>query len=210
MNVIKPSATLVNPPERDALYKHLESCGRTCYKSEDKITEDSAERFLRTIVKSGHTSVLEHAVLSVRFVCDRGVSHEIVRHRLAAYSQESTRYCNYSKDKFDNQLTFIKPMFWDTCSDEYGNWIEACAVAESIYLCMVNRGVKPEEARSILPNSLKTELVMTADITEWRHFFKMRCSKAAHPQIREIAIPLLTEMQHRYPALFDDIRVDLL
>ena len=207
MKIIKPYAMMINAPSREDLYKHLELCGRTCYKSEDKITEESAEKFLRGIVKSGHTSVLEHAVISVRFVCDRGVTHEIVRHRLAAYSQESTRYCNYSKDKFGNQLTFIKPIFFDVDSHAYDDWIAACGRCENVYMTMLASGARPEEARSILPNSIKTELVMTADITEWRHFFKMRCSPAAHPQIREVAIPLLKDMQTMYPALFDDIDV---
>lgn len=178
----------------------IEMCGRVCYKSEDKITSDSAERFVRQIIKSGHESVLEHAKATVKVICDRGVSHEIVRHRLASYSQESTRYCNYSGD-----VTFIIPPFTD--SARYSAWLLAMRDAEEKYRLLIDRGAKPEEARSVLPNSLKTELVMTMNLREWRHFFKMRLSKRAHPQMREVASLIYTELRRLIPVVFDDLEV---
>lgn len=205
MKIIKPGFKILDKVKGHKILKKIEAAGRTCYKSEDKITDMSCVKFVESIIKSGHHSVLEHEKISVRIICDRGVSHEIVRHRIASYSQESTRYCNYSKDKFGNELTFIKPSFW-----EYGDvksflWRKGCEVAEKIYFEMIKEGAKPQEARSILPNSLKTEIVCTFNIREWRHFFTLRCSKAAHPQMREIAIPLLEKFKKKIPILFDDI-----
>jgi thymidylate synthase (FAD) len=187
------------------ILKQIETAGRTCYKSEDKITADSAAGFVKHIIKSGHHSVIEHINVSVRFVCDRGISHEIVRHRLAAYSQESTRYANYSKDKFGNEITVIKPYFWHENSEEYLIWKQAMQNAEQSYLKLLKSGARPEQARSVLPNSLKTEIVMTCNLREWRHVLKLRCSKASHPQIRELMLPLLAEMRAKIPVLFDDL-----
>ena len=185
--------------------RRLEECGRTCYKSEDKITEGSYVNFLRGIIKRGHESVLEHASVTVRFICDRGVSHEIVRHRIASYSQESTRYCNYSGDAFDHEITVIEPCFFKPDTDAYRRWEEACNDAEDAYFDLLEYGATPQEARSVLPNSLKTEVVMTANIREWRHFFRLRCSKAAHPQMREVATLALEHFYRNMPALFEDI-----
>ena len=187
------------------ILKKIEACGRVCYKSEDKITEDSAERFVAAIVKRGHEAVLEHASITVKFVVDRGVSHEIVRHRIASYCQESTRYCNYSQDKFGNELTFIIPEFLDYGSEGFKLWKEEMKQIEKTYFAMLKAGHTPQEARSVLPNSLKTELVMTANLREWRSFFKLRTSKAAHPQIREVVIPLLEDFKTLIPVVFDDI-----
>lgn len=207
MKIIKPSYVIYNPPTQENLLTKIESCGRVCYKSEDKITPESAAKFVGNIIKRGHEAVLEHASLTVKFICDRGVTHEIVRHRLAAYCQESTRYCNYSQDKFGNEITFIEPCFWKDPSNEYGLWKCACQYAEDMYFGLIKSGATPQEARSVLPNSLKTELVMTANIREWRHFFKLRCSSAAHPQMREIASMVLKDFQERYPILFGDIEI---
>jgi len=193
-------------PDGEDVLKHIEAAGRTCYKSEDKITPDSAAKFVKMILKSGHESVVEHASATVRFICDRGVTHELVRHRLAAYSQESTRYANYSKDRFGNEITVIRPVFWQQGSPEYERWERAMLATEAAYLEMVAGGARPEEARSVLPNSLKTEIVMTANLREWRHVFRLRCGGPAHPQIREIMLPLLDEFARRMPALFDDLR----
>ncbi len=187
------------------ILQKLERCGRVCYKSEDKITEGSAEKFIGMILKSGHESVLEHEKLTVKFICDRGVTHEIVRHRIASYSQESTRYCNYSKDKFGNELTFIRPCFWADDSKEYAVWKQAMEEIEKTYVKLISLGAKPEEARSILPNSLKTEIVCTMNLREWRHFFRLRTAERAHPQIREISVALLDELKKRIPVIFDDI-----
>ena len=182
----------------------IEAAGRVCYKSEEKICEGSAEKFVAKIRSLNHESVLEHGSISVRFVCDRGVSHELVRHRLASFSQESTRYCCYSDDKFGNEITVISPSVHMT-EAEYGVWLLACGVAENHYFSMLNAGAKPQLARSVLPNSLKTEVVMTANPREWRHVFKMRCAPAAHPQMREIMVPCLEEFARRWPALFADL-----
>lgn len=208
MKIISPSFEImgnINPIE---ILKNVESYGRTCYKSEGQITEDSADSFLRRILKSGHESVIEHEKITVKIICDRGVTHEIVRHRIASYSQESTRYCNYSKDKFGNELTFIKPLFWLENSQEYEIWKKQMQEIEDAYLKLIQLGATPEQARSILPNSLKTEIVVTMNLREWRHFFKLRTSKRAHPQMREISIPLFGKMCSLLPPIFDDIQID--
>ncbi len=192
-------------PEGQTVLKRIETAGRTCYKSEDLITENSAVDFVERILKSGHHSVIEHTNITVRFICDRGITHELVRHRLASYSQESTRYANYSKNKFGREITVIKPLFWAENSMEYKQWITSMEQAEQAYLNLINMGAKPEQARSVLPNSLKTEIVMTCNVREWRHVLNLRCSSRAHPQIREIMLPLLAEFRFRLPVLFDDI-----
>lgn len=209
MNVIKPYFVIESDVDGEKALKLIEKAGRTCYKSEEFIKEDSAAEFVRKIIKNGHEAVIEHYSITVRIVCDRGVTHEIVRHRLASYSQESTRYCNYSKDKFSNQLTFIEPCFWDTNTDEgkkkYEIWKQAMEFAEKCYLQLIENGATPQEARSVLPNSLKAELVMTMNLREWRNFFKLRTSAASHPQMREIAVPLLEKFKEIIPVVFDDI-----
>lgn len=203
MNIIKPSVELITPIDGKTILKHLELCGRVCYKSEGKITEDSAPKFIANILTRGHEAVLEHYSFTVKFICDRGVSHEIVRHRLASYCQESTRYCNYGSR--DGGITVIAPCFWDEGSEEYMAWKHSCMVAERRYLELLEMGATPQEARTVLPNSLKTEVIMTANIREWRHFLKLRCSSAAHPQMQEVARMLLKEVHTKIPVLFDDI-----
>ena len=205
MKIIEASHSIETPIDGAEILKRIEKAGRTCYKSEDRITEESAENFVRMLIERGHESVLEHASITVRFVCDRGVSHEIVRHRLASYSQESTRYCNYSNDKFRNKVTFIKPCFLDEGTDGYKLWKQAMFIAEKEYFELLKLGCTPQEARSVLPSSTKTEVVMTANLREWRHFLKLRTAKAAHPQMRELTVPLLHELQERIPVVFDDI-----
>lgn len=208
MKIIEPYVEIVTPIDGAAVLNHIERCGRVCYKSEDRITEDSAERFIRSILRRGHESVLEHYALTVRFVVDRGVSHEIVRHRIASYSQESSRYCNYSGGKFGGEITVIKPCFFKAGSPEYIAWKNACQGAEDTYMEMLKDGCSPEQARDVLPTSLKTELIMTANLREWRHFLKLRTDKAAHPQMREVAMPLLLMLKERIPAVFDDIQTE--
>lgn len=207
MKIIKAGFHILSPINGAEILKSIEQAGRVCYKSEDKITDGSAEKFVAGIIKRGHEAVLEHQSITVKFIVDRGVSHEIVRHRLAAYCQESTRYCNYSKDGFGNEITVIEPCFWDKESEEYQLWFKCMKYAEEMYLQLLHSGASPQEARSVLPNSLKTEVVMTANIREWRHFFKLRTAPAAHPQMREVAIALLTEFQRLVPVVFDDIEV---
>lgn len=205
MKIIKSSHEILSMPEADSILMSIERAGRTCYKSEDRITEGSAEKFVRRLLDSGHHSVIEHVNITVRFICDRGVTHELVRHRLASYSQESTRYANYSKDKFANEITLIKPCFWPEGSDQYREWLSAMEQAESAYMKLLVSGASPQEARSVLPNSLKTEIVMTCNIREWRHMLSLRCSKAAHPQMREIMLSLLKDFHEIVPILFDDL-----
>ena len=220
MKLIKPSFEILSFIDSDIILKNIEVAGRTCYKSEDAITNESAPKFIQMLINKGHESVLEHEKLTIRFVCDRGVSHEIVRHRLASFSQESTRYCNYSKDKFDGQLTFIIPNWIDDIEEgEYvahstyhhaqedanKQWYDVCMNAEFVYQDLISKGWQAQQARSILPNSLKTEIVVTANLREWRTIFKQRTSNAAHPQMREIMNPLLSELKELIPVVFDDL-----
>ena len=185
----------------------LERCARICYKSEDRMGDDFNPRFLESILSRGHESVIEHEKVTVLFVVDRGVSHEIVRHRIASYSQESTRYCNYSQDKFGREITLIEPYFLKD-RPSYSLWNQACQTAEECYIKMLDEGCSPQEARSVLPNSLKTELAATFNMREWRHFFLLRCAAPAHPQMRQVAIPLLHLFQEKFPVLFNDIPYD--
>jgi thymidylate synthase (FAD) len=205
MKIISPSHEILYLPEPEEILRIIEIAGRTCYKSEHKISHDSAKEFIKRIIKSGHESVIEHSFCTVKFICDRGVTHELVRHRLAAYSQESTRYANYSKDRFGSEITVIKPCFFKEGSKEYITWLKAMETAEKAYMDLLKMGATPQEARSVLPNSLKAEIVMSANFREWRHVLKLRCSKKAHPQIREIMIPLLKELHEKVPIIFDDI-----
>ncbi len=193
-------------PDGAEILKCIELAGRTCYKSEDSITADSAAGFVGRIIRSGHHSVIEHMSITVRFICDRGVSHELVRHRLAAYSQESTRYANYSKDRFGNEIQVVRPCFWEEGGAAWNQWVCAMEAAERAYMDLLAAGARPEQARSVLPNSLKTEVVMTANLREWRHVIGIRADGAAHPQIREIMIPLLHDLAGRIPVVFDDLR----
>lgn len=205
MRIIEPSITVETNVTQEDILKHIERAGRVCYKSEGNIKDGSAEKFIKGILDRGHESVIEHFSLTVRIVCDRGVTHEIVRHRLASYSQESTRYCNYAGDRFGNEITVIKPCFWKEGSKEFSNWKSAMLYTEECYFRLIDCGATPQEARSVLPNSLKTEIVMTANLREWRHFLKLRTSKAAHPQMREVACMILDEFSAKYPVIFGDI-----
>lgn len=200
-SIVTPIDTLV---DGEAMLKRIEAAGRTCYKSEGRITPDSSRKFVAMVIERGHHSVIEHESVSVRFICDRGVSHEIVRHRLASYSQESTRYCNYSKSKFGKEITVIDPRPHMN-PIQFGHWKATIAHIERAYFGLLEAGCKPQMARSVLPNSLKTELVMTANLREWRHFFTLRTSEAAHPQLVQITRPLLAEFRRLIPIVFDDV-----
>lgn len=205
MKVIDPSFSFMHLPDGEFVLGHLELAARTCYKSEDKAGPDSARKLLSRIVRLGHDSVLEHIAVTVRIVCDRGVTHELVRHRLCSFSQESTRYANYAQDKFGCEITVIRPFFWASDDQRYAVWLSAMQACEDAYLRLVAAGATAQEARSVLPNSLKTEIVTTANIREWRHIFKLRCDKAAHPQMRQVMLPLLAAFACRIPLLFDDL-----
>ncbi|MBP7320483.1 MAG: FAD-dependent thymidylate synthase [Lachnospiraceae bacterium] len=199
------------------LLKQIESVGRTCYKSEDRITDDSATKFVRSLIKNGHEAMIEHNSITVRFICDRGVSHEIVRHRIASYGQESTRYCNYSNDKFSSEINVIDitdGIALDTKMKNYtpeliqeimNEWLAAMEDAERHYIKMIELGATAQIARGVLPTSVKTEIVVTMNLREWRHFFKLRAHISAHPQMRELALPLLKEFQSLIPCVFDDL-----
>ena len=284
MKLIKPNFEIITQnPNNDGMLKHIELCGRVCYKSEDKIKDNTAAIFVNGLIKSGHTSVLEHGTVyliihennlaiskyqynkysvvatsddeedenyyittnyrvlvenkwlddlqyqckptefhekrvTVKFICDRGISHEFVRHRVFSFSQESTRYCNYSKNKFGNELTFIIPNWfsglklsseeesaevygdqivniWYSSNDAENMWVISLLDQEITYIELLEKGWLSQQARTILPNSLKTELMMTGFVTDWKHFFELRCSKAAHPQAQELAIPLEQEFK---------------
>jgi len=205
MIIVPASVEFMHPVDGQAILKLIEACGRVCYKSEDKTEDGSAEAFVRGLLKRGHEAVIEHAKITVKFTCDRGVSHEIVRHRMASYCQESTRYCNYSGDKFGKTITVIAPDALNLNEEAYTHWMSGCLCAEMAYFDMLENGAKPQDARSVLPNSLKTEVVMTANMREWRHFFRLRCAPAAHPQMREVAKKALRMFHEAIPVLFDDI-----
>lgn len=201
MRIVNPSVELLSRTAE--ILKLIERAGRTCYKSEDRITDESAEAFVRKIIKSGHHSVLEHGNLTFRFVCDRGVTHELVRHRLCAYSQESTRYCNYSKDKHQNEISFIRPPGLNDQAEDC--WYRACSEAESAYMLMISTGMPPQIARSVLPICLKTEIVHTANVREWRHILTLRTSGKAHPQIRMLMTWVWGIFNKNWPVLVEDI-----
>jgi len=205
MKLVNAGFEVMDQINGEAILKRIELCGRVCYKSENIITEDSSKKFVSNIIKSGHESVLEHEKITVRIICDCGVSHEIVRHRVASYSQESTRYCNYSKDKFEHEISFIKPCFWKEDDAEFKLWKQAMEASETTYFEMLKIGCTPQEARSVLPNSLKTEIIVSMNLREWRHFFDLRTSDRAHPQMREIAVPLMKEFKRQIPIVFDDL-----
>lgn len=212
MIAIKPEVEIISMSSYEDILKKIEKIGRVCYKSEDKITDNSAEKFIANILKRGHESVIEHESITVRFICDRGVTHEIVRHRVASYSQESTRYCNYAQDKFNNEITVIDiatGFKYDLSNEadrkKYEIWNEAMKASERYYFKMLEAGATPQEARSILPNSLKTEIVITMNLREWRHYMKLRTDRPAHPQIREVSGILLKTFKEKLPVFFSDI-----
>ena len=213
IRVVKTSAELLAiTPASDKL---IEMAGRVCYKSEDKITKDSSEKFIKMILKRGHESVIEHSSATIKVVCDRGISHEIVRHRIASYSQESTRYCNYG----DDGITVIAPDGIGVKEGEYDDdsiynfavdtperiWLEAALFANTSYLEMLDAGCKPEIARSVLPTCLKTEIVITYNFRQWRHFFRQRTSNKAHPDAQKVAVACYKILKNEAPAIFGEL-----
>jgi len=204
--IVKPEVRLETDGRRGrCILQNLERYGRVCYKSEYKIRRGSAEAFVRIVIKEGHFSVIEHEKITARVVCDRGVSHEIVRHRIGSYSQESTRYCDYATP---GGIAVVEPWFFWKRSAERRVWAEAMEAAATAYKRLRELGALPQQARLVLPHSTKTELVITYNLREWRHFFHLRCGAAAHPQMREIAIMLLKAMQAYVPVVFEDFRID--
>ncbi len=210
MQAIKPYTQIYKDFDGQKMLQKIEAAARTCYKSEGKIQEGSAAKLVAGLIKSGHEAMLEHASVTVKFVVDRGISHELVRHRLASFAQESTRYCNYSKDDFGSEITFIIPDYLEYKSEGWNIWKESMKQAEDAYFKMLDFGLSPQQARAVLPNSLKTEVVMTANLREWRHFFKLRAlgtTGKPHPQMLEVAVPLLEDMKNLIPVVFDDLVV---
>lgn len=218
MKIVEPKYEILTDISEGGIkeLQQIERVARVCYKSEDKITPDgeSAKKLVGFLVKQGHEAMLEHSQLSVLFTCDRGVANELVRHRIASFAQESTRYCNYSKEKFGGELTFIWPSY--IRGEQYcelndsevtikSSFLEAMTYAEKDYKLMIANGMRPEQARCVLPLCLKTEIVVTANYREWRNIFKLRTPVAAHPQMRELMCPLLMELQKKIPVVFDDI-----
>lgn len=205
MRIVDAGYEILDNLNGEEILKKIERVARVCYKSEDKICEGSAEKMVRALIRSNHLAMLEHFSFSVKFTVDRGISHEIVRHRLASFAQESTRYCNYGKS---GEVSFIKPCYLGYDTTPFDNWVDSCMRAERDYLDMLDNGYTPQEARAVLPTSLKTEVVMTANLREWRHFFNLRaCGSTGkpHPQMLEVAVPLLKELRERVPVVFDDL-----
>lgn len=207
MRIIKPSCQILWPGNRDAILKRIERSGRVAYRSENRITKESASAFVQKIVVNGHHSVLEHVSVSVEATTDRGISHEIVRHRIAAYTQESTRACDYQKEKFKGQIDVVLPsFFWELKKNDqrFQIWLDAMKYAEGAYLGLRLRGVPPEVARSVLPTCLRTKIFITYNLREWKHFFSLRAVRAAHPDMQVIARNLLKKFQTKLPEIFGE------
>lgn len=225
MNILTPKFEILTPISEGGIeeLKHIERIGRVCYKSEGRITEDgeSAKKFVRMLIKNGHEAMIEHCSISVLFTVDRGVTHEMVRHRIASFAQESTRYVNYAAEKFWKEIQVIDISDAMKLDKKMANldsftldrivceWYMAMIDAERHYINMIELGATPQIARSVLPNSTKTELTITTNFREWRHFFQLRTADAAHPQMREITIPLLKEFKRLIPVVFDDIDISV-
>lgn len=216
MRTVEAHVEFINPPEYAVVLNTIEKVGRTCYKSEHLITEDSAEGFVRRLIKRGHEAMIEHGSVTLRFINDRGISHEEVRHRIASFGQESTRYCNYSKDKFDGEVTYIdiergmeldetvKKLPLEVKLAIIHEWMVACLDAERHYMRMLELGATPQIARSVLNTSTKTEICITMNFREWRHFIRLRNDPTAHPQMREVAQQALDMLYEKYPVFFEE------
>ena len=209
MKIIESSYEILDPQPLDgmAILKQIEKAGRTCYKSEEKITDISCEEFVAKLVKRGHHAMIEHGPsISVKFICCRGFTHELVRSRLCSYAQESTRYVNYFKK---TEITCIRPFNWNNWEEANKEaWLTAMKAAEKYYMFLIQNGAKPQEARGVLPIDVKTEIVCKANIREWRHILTIRTANAAHPSMHQIMRPLLKEFQEKIPVLFEDIKYE--
>ena len=210
MKIVKPWHIIETPINGEEVIRHIEECARTCYKSEHKISDfENSKNLVRNVIKRGHESTIEHFNITVRFLTSRGVTHELVRHRIASFSESSTRYCNFSDERFGNQIEVIEPFYSDNqviYTDLYNEWFNLCSEAELAYFKMLELS-SPQIARSVLPNCLSAEIVVTANLREWRKIFQLRTAKDAHPEMRALMIPLLNELKEKIPVIFDDIGV---
>ena len=207
MIIVQPSYRIEKISDGNDILLSIEKAGRTCYKSEDKISSDSSYKFVKNLLLRNppHLSVIEHESMTIRFVCNRGFTHELVRHRLVSFSQESTRYVNYSKGKYGGDIQIINQHFENTTQRVL--WMKACRECEDAYMKLISSGVKPESARSVLPICLKTEIVATANMRQWGHILYQRISQKAHPQMRELMVPLWNELRYKVPLIFDNLEI---
>lgn len=211
MRVVVPSVEVTFwTPEGDGELEHqptveeaIEKAARVCYKSEERIGPGTADEMVKGLRDRGHHAMLEFGYVQAHIIADRGLTHELVRHRPASYAQESTRYCNYSKDKFGNEITVIEQPGLQ--GEARAVWEDAMEAAERYYFELLRRGVLPQIARSVLPIGLKTEIVIGANTREWRHIFDMRCARSAHPIIRGVMLEVLARFVERMPVLFGDL-----
>ena len=207
MQIIEPTIQ-VEKVDGKKIMRNIERACRTCYRSEGKITEESYKTLLKNCINRGHESVLEHEKVTVRMVCDIGVYKDLTRHRIASFSIESTRYCNYGKDKFENEIKFIKPCNIEEGSETYDIWKNACLDIEENYLKMSKLGATPDQMRMILPHSTSAEVTMTANIREWIHILELRTSSHTHPAVRQLLIPLLLHFKEIMPEIFENVPYD--
>lgn len=207
VKIIKPSVEIISEINSDKILKQIEKCARNCYKSENNITEDttSAVKMIGKLIEMGHTAMIEFADVIVNLHCDIGVYKDLTRHRHCSFAIESTRYCNYSKGKFGNEISVIKPCNMDENSGIYHTWLKAMNDMERAYMQMAEIGATPDQLRMILPHSTAASVMMKANVREWRHIFNLRCAKAAHPSVRQIMLITLNEFHNKIPVLFDDL-----
>lgn len=206
MKLIRPKVEILDRFKRQQIIGRIATIARTCYKSEDLRTADRDVALVKRLIESKHEAMLEFVDITVKFTCSRAISHELVRHRLCSFAQESQRYCNYSKDKFGHELTFITPGWLnEQDSIRYNLFIKSLEEAERNYLVLTTEGCSAQEARDVLPNATKTEVNMKANLREWRHFLDLRCSTAAHPDMRVLALDLLKQLHEQIPIIFDDL-----
>ena len=213
MKIADPSFRFIHALPREEAYRIISEAMSNCYRAELNATPKTPQEMVEKAIRIGHYSVVEHVSVSVDIICDRGVTHELVRHRLCSYSQESTRYCNYAADKFGRELTFIRPSWVVATSSEepvdesekYQDWLAHMFACEKAYMAMLDHGASAQEARAVLPNSLATKIAMTANLREWIHVFRMRCDKPAHPEMRRVMRPILMDMLDEYPHVFQGV-----
>lgn len=208
VKIVSPDVEVITPLDGDYILKHLERCARNCYKSEDKITADSAKVMIKKLLEMGHEAMIEHFSITVKITTDVGAYKDLTRHRHASFAIESTRFCNYSKGKYGNELSLMKPSNMEEGSEIYNIWLKAMNDVEQHYLNMAAHGASADQLRMLLPHSTKADVFMTANIREWRHIFKLRCAPATHPSVREVMLKLLKQFRTNIPVLFDDIPYD--